>query len=102
MAKDLRSVHFEECPHFFDDVRFAYVDEDGVGPEVSPMISFLSGSPELEQKTRIMTMFRLSRMCLDHNQLVLSGVKFGSSVGVDEGPDLVKIKRASAELCTFK
>ena len=62
-----------------------------VGTEVGDMISFLISCPKLVRKTRIMTIFRLSCLCLDHGKLDWSEVKFWSSAGVADGPDLSEI-----------
>ena len=59
VAKEIRTVHIEEYLHFVNDLRFAYEDEDGVGPEVGDKISLLSGCPELSRETRTMTLFRI-------------------------------------------
>ena len=101
-AQELPTVRIQKLLHFIDDVRFAYVDEDGVGPEVKDMISFLSGCPELLRKTRIMTMFWLNCLCLDHGKLDLPEVKFGSFAGVGNGPDLSeKVEPVKSILLSF-
>ena len=87
VTEGLCRVHMEEYLQLIDDVRFAYVDEGGVDPELSNMISFLPLCPELVRKTRIMTMFRPCSLCLDHGKLYLPEVKFESSASIDNGPD---------------
>ena len=55
------------------------------------MESFLSRCPGLLRRTRIMIMFRLGCLCLDHGELDLREANFGSSSGIGDGPDLSEI-----------
>ena len=89
VAKELRTIHFGEFLNFVDDVIYAYLDEGDVGLEVGDMISFLSGCPGLRYKSRTLTMFRLSCLCLEHISLNLPDVTFESPNSVGDGPDLV-------------
>ena len=70
MTKGLGTVHIEEYLPIIDDVRFAHVDEGRLEPEPRVMISFLSVCPELVRKTKNMTMFRPSCLCLDHGNWI--------------------------------
>ena len=47
VARELRNIHIDEYVEFIDDVRHAYLDDLGVGPDVEDMVSFLSSCPEL-------------------------------------------------------
>ena len=102
LAKESRTVHNEEYLGFIDDVSFPFVVEDGVGPEVGDTRSVLCGCPALVRKTRIMTMFRLICLCLDHGRLDLFEAMFGSSAGVCDGPDLSGIIEPVQSLFAFK
>ena len=64
--------------------------EEGVAPEVRDIIIFLPGYPELVRKTKIMTMYRLSCLCLDHGKLDLPEDNFGLIGWSCEGPDLLE------------
>ena len=57
------------------------------------MIAFLSACPGLTHKSRTMTMFRLSCLCLERVVLALPEVKFGSISGIGDKPDLSEIIR---------
>ena len=74
--------------HFFDDVRYAYLNEDNVGPEKGDMVSFLADCPELCHKPKVLTMFRLGCLCLPRVALDLPEVRFRSTSGVGDVPDL--------------
>ena len=90
MAEDFRRFFVKEHLHFFDDIRFANVDGNNVGPEVEDMIALLTSYTVLGQKAKTMTTFRLTRLSLEHEKFSLLDVKFGSSSRVGEQPDLSK------------
>ena len=76
---------------FIDDVRYASLEEDKVGPEFGDMVSFFSGSPELCRKPKVLTMFQLSCVFLPHVPLDILDVRFGSPTGVGDELDLPKL-----------
>ena len=91
VAKELRTVHITAYLHFIDDVTISFVYEYGFRPELGFMESFLSCCPGLLPKTRIMIMFSLGCLCLDHGELGLPEVNFGSLSFVGDRLDLSEI-----------
>ena len=62
---------------FVDDIRFVYLDELHIGPEIEDMITFLSASPELAKREYTFRVFRLCCLCLGHVVPKLHSVALG-------------------------
>ena len=83
VAVDCYQQHIDDYIEFVDDVRYVYLDELGVGPDVGDMVSFLSSCPELSRRRYTWDLFKLSCLCLGHVSPKLPDVLLGSSkVGV--------------------
>ena len=50
LSRELKIIHMDDCPEFIDDQRFAYLDEQQIGPKIEDMVTFLSSSPELSRR----------------------------------------------------
>ena len=90
-AEVLRTIEIEKHLPFVDDVMFANLDDDHVGPKRKDLVAFLLGSNELSHKNRTLTMFHLSFSCPEHVVLALPEVKLshqGSLSEVGDGPGL--------------
>ena len=59
VALELRTLYTEKFVELFDDLRYAFIDEDGHGPTVGEMVIFLCYCPVLCQREKILTMFRI-------------------------------------------
>ena len=79
VARELRNVHIDEYIEFIDDVRHVYLDEEGVGPDVEDMVSFLTSCPELSRRECTWDFFKLCCLCLGHVAPQLPDVSLGSS-----------------------
>ena len=66
MPKKLRTTHYLEIVDLADDFRYEFISDDGSGPEIEDLITFLGGCPELCRKTKTLVMFRLSCLCVSH------------------------------------
>ena len=72
VARELRTLKIEQFLDLVDDLRYAYFDDDGNGPIDDGMVNFLCGFPELCQKQKTLTIFRLSCLCIGHFPPVLT------------------------------
>ena len=87
LVKELKNIHMDDYMEFIDDVRFVYLDELHIGPQIEDMITFLSSSPELARREQTAYVFKLCCLCLGHMVPKLPSVSLGSpgksSVEVD-------------------
>ena len=83
VARELRDVHIDDYIEFIDDVRHLYLDEEGLGPDVEDMVSFLSSCPELSRREYTWDLFKLCCLCLGQIVPKMPDVSLGASkVGV--------------------
>ena len=61
-----------------DDLRYSYFSDDRSGPELSDMITFLCGCPELCRNLKCLTVFQLGCLCFSQYPASVSDVRFGS------------------------
>ena len=70
VARELRTLHIENFMDLVDVLRYTYFNDDGYGPTIGDMVTFLCSFPELRRK-KTLTMFRLSCLCIGHFPPVL-------------------------------
>ena len=63
---------------FVDELRFVYLDELHIGPNIEDMVMFLSSSPKLSKRENTSYVFRLCCLCLGHVVPELPNVSLGS------------------------
>ena len=68
-----------------DELRYTYIDGADHGPTVGDMVTFLCGCPELCQKEKTLTMFRLCCLCNNRFPPDLPRVIFGSAISPTSG-----------------
>ena len=60
VARKLRTLHNEEFMDLVEVLRYTHIDDDGHGPALGDIVTFLSGCPELCRNEKTLTIFRLS------------------------------------------
>ena len=78
LVKELKNIHMDDYMEFIDDIRFVYLDELHIGPQIEDMITFLSSSPELAKREQTAYVFKLCCLCLGHTVPKLPSVSLGS------------------------
>ena len=78
LAKKLKNVHMDDYLEFIDDLRFVYLDELHIGPQIEDMVTFLSSSPKLSKREYTSYVFKLCCLCLGHIVPELPNVSMGS------------------------
>ena len=91
VASRLRTLYIEEFMDLVDDLQFSYTDDDGHGPTVGDMVTFLCSCPKLCRKQKTSTMLRLTCLFFGHFPPVLPSVKFGSAVSPSSSSELSEI-----------
>ena len=91
LAKELKKVHMDDYLEFIDDLRFVYLDELHIGPEIEDMVTFSSSSPELSKQDYTAYVFNLCCLCLGHVVPELLNVSLGSPTRSDREIDLADV-----------
>ena len=91
LAKELKNVHMDDYLEFIDDLRFVYLDELHIGPNIEDMVTFLSLSPELSKREYTSYVFKLCCLCLGHVVPDLPSVSLGSPNRSVAGVDLADV-----------
>ena len=91
VAREPRTMDIEEFTDLVDGLQKTYLGDNGHGPTVADMVTFLCRCPELCRKGKMLTIFWLNCLCIGHLRPVLPSVKFGSAVSSSDGPDLSEI-----------